>query len=54
MDIAPDYGSGDWGFESLRGRGIFFQILLLIYTREIYQENFEKIIPNKNLFIIMK
>ena len=20
MDIAPDYGSGDWGFESLRGR----------------------------------
>ena len=23
MDIAPDYGSGDWGFESLRGR-LFF------------------------------
>ena len=23
MDIAPDYGSGDWGFESLRGRNFF-------------------------------
>ena len=32
MDIALDYGSRDWGFESLRGRVIFSLLNKRIYS----------------------
>ena len=32
MDIALDYGSRDWGFESLRGRVIFSWLNKRIYS----------------------
>ena len=40
MDIAPDYGSGDWGFESLRGRIFFFFKLNAI--KYFFQNQFNK------------
>ena len=44
MDIAPDYGSGDWGFESLRGRNFF-----PFYIKEI--KHYQKY-SSKTIFVL--